>query len=162
MNIIFPSLFSLVFIAIGGAIISYAIKMAAKARQSLSWPSIEGEIAHSAVLYQTNTTTSTGGTATYKADIVYRYKVDGANYSSSRISMVDFASTTGRAQSIVQRYPDKSRVLVYYDPSDPSEALLEPGPAGGINVLYGVGGAFAAAGLFFLVMSLTGHVHAGS
>jgi hypothetical protein len=161
MKILFPSLFSLVFIAIGGAIIRYAMRMAAKARQSLSWPSVEGEIAHSAVLYQTSTSTTTGGTSTYKADIAYRYKINGANYSSSRISIVDFSSTPGRARSIVERYPDQSRVLVYYNPSDPSEAVLEPGAAGGINLLYLVGGAFAASGLFFLIMSLTGHVHVG-
>jgi hypothetical protein len=39
MSIAAPSLFSLVFIVIGGAIVNYAIKMSAKARQSLSWPS---------------------------------------------------------------------------------------------------------------------------
>jgi hypothetical protein len=159
MSIALPSLFSLVFICIGGAIISYAIKMTAKARESLSWPSTDGEIAHSAVLYQTDTTATTNGTATYKADISYRYKVNGANYSSSRISLADFASTPGRAQSIVARYPDKSTVRVYYNPANRAESVLEPGNAGGINLLYFIGGIFAAGGVFFLIMSLTGHVH---
>jgi Protein of unknown function (DUF3592) len=159
LSIILPSLFSLVFISIGGAIITYAIKMSGKARQSLSWPSTEGEIAHSAVLYQTDRTPTTGGTATYKADISYRYKVNGANYSSSRIALLDLASTTGRAQNIVERYPDNSRVQVYYNPSDVSESVLEPGSTAGISFLYFVGGLFAAGGLFFLIMSLTGRVH---
>jgi hypothetical protein len=83
----------------------------------------------------------------------------GTNYSSCRISLVDVASTSGRAQSMVGRYPDKSTVRVYYNPSNFAEAVLEPGRAGGINVLYLVGGVFAAGGLFFLIMSLTGHVH---
>ncbi len=159
MSSVLPSVFSLVFICSGGAIISYAVKMAAKARQSLSWPSTDGEIAHSAVLYQTDTTATTNGTATYKADISYRYKVNGANYSSSRISLVDFASTSGRAQSIVERYPDKSTVRVYYNPANRAEAVLEPGSGSGISLLYFIGGIFAAGGLFFLAMSLTGHVH---
>ena len=159
MNSAVPSLFSLVFICIGGAIINYAIRMARKARESSSWPSTEGEIAHSAVLYQTDTTSSANGTETYKADINYRYKVNGTNYSSSRVSLADFASTSGRAQSTVGRYPDKSTVRVYYNPSNFAEAVLEPGYAGGINVLYLVGGVFAAAGLLFLIMSLTGHMH---
>jgi len=34
MNIFFPSLFSMVFIAIGAVMINYAIRMAAKARRS--------------------------------------------------------------------------------------------------------------------------------
>lgn len=159
MNVAVPSLLSLVFICIGGAIISYAIRMAGKARQSTSWPSTEGEIAHSAVLYQTDTTANANGAATYKADISYRYQVNGTNYSSSRISLVDFASTAGRAQSTVGRYPDKSTVRVYYNPSNFAEAVLEPGGAAGINVLYLVGGVFGAGGLFFLIMSLSGHVH---
>ena len=159
MNIAVPSLVSLVLICIGGVIINYAIRMAGKARESSSWPSTEGEIAHSAVLSQTDTTANDNSTTTYKADISYRYKVNGTNYSSSRISLVDFASTSARAQSTVGRYPDKSTVQVYYNPSNFAEAVLEPGGAGGINVLYLVGGIFAASGLFFLIMSLTGHVH---
>jgi hypothetical protein len=159
MSIALPSLVSLVFVCSGAAIISYAIRMAAKATQSLSWPSTDGEIAHSAVLYQADTTATTNSAATYKADISYRYKVSGANYSSSRISLVDYASTSGHAQSIVGRYPDKSTVRVYYNPANHAEALLEPGSTGGINFLYLIGGGFAAVGLFFLIMSLTGHVH---
>jgi hypothetical protein len=164
MNILFPSLFSLVFVAIGAAILKYAVKMAAKAQQSLSWPSIDGEIAHSAVLCQPNSGTTTAGGSTFKADIAYRYKVNGANYSSSKIALLDLsASGSGRAQSIVERYPDESRVQVFYNPADPSDAILEPGSTGGIKFLYLVGGIFAAGGFFFFVMSVTGHVHmAGS
>ena len=79
MNTALPSLFGLVFICIGGAIISFAMKMTAKARESLSWPSTDGEIAHSAVLYQMDTTATTNGAPTYKADVSYRYKVNGTN-----------------------------------------------------------------------------------
>jgi hypothetical protein len=105
------------------------------------------------------TTATTSNAGTYKADISYRYKVKGVNYSSSRIFLLDFSSTAGRAESIVQNYPDKSTVRVYYNPSDFSESVLEPGGAGGINLLYILGGIFATAGLFFLIMNLTGHVH---
>jgi hypothetical protein len=161
MNVIFPSLLSLVFVAIGGVIIQYAVKMSGRARQSESWPSTEGEIAHSAVLYQTDTAPDRS-IATYKADVAYRYEVKGASYTSSRISVVDFASTSNRAQQIAQRYPDKSRIQVYYNPSDPSESVLETGNTSGVNVLYLIGGVFAASGLFFMIMSLMGRVHVGS
>jgi hypothetical protein len=160
MNNLFPSLFSLVFVLIGAVILRYAMRTAEKARQSESWPSTEGEIAHSAILYRTDTTTTNGDVASYKADIAYRYKVRGANYSSSKVALLDLStSSSGRAQTIVQRYPDKSKVQVYYNPADPSESILEPGSTGGINVLYLIGGIFATAGVLFLVMSLTGHIH---
>lgn len=159
MNILFPSLFSLVFVGIGAGIISFGRNTAAKAKQSSSWPTTEGEIAHSAVLFQTDTS-NTGSASTYKADIVYRYKVHGRSYSSSKIAFLDLAtSSTNRAQNLVDRYPDNSTVQVYYNPANPAESVLEPGDASGITFLYLVGSLFAAGGLFFLIMSLTGHVH---
>ena len=155
------TLFSLVFIVIGAAILYYAMKMAAKARQSASWPSTDGEIAHSAVLYNSDATTS-NNQPSFKADISYRYKVKSLNYSSSKISVLDYSSTWKRAQRLVQDYPDKSTVRVYYNPSNFSDAVLEPGEVGGVNVLFAVGAIFAASGFFFLIMSLSGRVHTGS
>lgn len=81
------------------------------------------------------------------------------DYSSSKNSLLDFSFTAGRAESIVRNYPDKFTIQVYYNPSDFSESVLEPGGGGGITLLYVLGGIFAAAGLFFLIRSLTGHVH---
>jgi hypothetical protein len=67
MSMVGGSLFSLVFIAIGGAMISYAIRMSGKARQSLTWPSADGEIAHSAVLYKTDTAAATSNAGSMRA-----------------------------------------------------------------------------------------------
>jgi hypothetical protein len=156
------ALFSLVFIAIGAVLISYAIRMAAKAQQSLAWPYTEGQITHSAVLYKTGATATTTNAGTYKADVSYRYQVKGATFSSSQISLLDFSSSSaGRAETIARDYPDGAAVRVYYNPSRPSEAVLEPGVAGGIKLLYAIGAIFAVGGAFFLIMSLSGHVHTG-
>ncbi len=152
-------LVSLVFIAIGLGLLYYARGLSAKAQQSLSWPSTEGVIAHSAVLLQMQQTSNSNNTPTYKADVAYRYKVRGSDYSSDRITLADFSSSGGRAQSIVNRYPDGAPVSVYYNPADPSDAVLERGGTSGIGVLYIIGGFFAAAGLVFLIGSVTGHVH---
>lgn len=122
-----PSLLSLVFVGIGAALLGYAVRVAGKARQSLTWPSVEGEIAHSAVLYQTDNSTPRNNGSTFKADIVYRYKVNGRSYSSSRMALLDLASTAGRAQTLVDRYPDQSKIDVYYNPADPADSVLEPG-----------------------------------
>ncbi|MBV8210959.1 MAG: DUF3592 domain-containing protein [Burkholderiaceae bacterium] len=160
MNILGPSLFSIVFIAIGAGILYYARGVAAKAKKSLSWPSIEGVISHSAVLMRTQTSSS-GNTLMYQADVAYRYKVKGQDYSSSRITLMDYSSTTGHAQDVVARYPDGSTVAVYYNPADPSDAVLEPGGNTGITIVHLIGWLFAGVGLFFLYMSVTGRVHAG-
>lgn len=159
MSILGPSLFSLAFIATGAGILYYARSVSAKAQQSLSWPSTEGVISHSAVLREMQETSGSTRAATYKADVAYRYKVQGRDYSSERITLADYSSTTGRAQGIVNRYPDSAAVTVYYNPDDPSDAVLERDAGSGIRLLYLVGGAFAAGGAFLLFMSLTGRVH---
>jgi hypothetical protein len=94
--------------------------------------------------------------------VAYRYKVRDRDYSSGRITLADFSSTTGRAQGIVNRYLDGAAVTVYYNPVDPSDAVLERGATSGIGVLFTIGGIFAAAGLLFLFASLTGRVHTGN
>lgn len=154
-------LLSLVFIAIGLGLLYYARSVSAKAQESLSWPQVEGVISHSAVLTQLGQTASSNNAVTYKADVTYRYKVQGRDYSSERVSLADFSSSGGRAQGIVDRYPDGATVAVYYNPASPSEAVLERGNTTGIGVLYIIGGIFAAAGLAFLFGSVTGHVHTG-
>jgi Tfp pilus assembly protein PilV len=113
-------LMSLVFIAIGLGMLYYARSASAKAQQSLSWPQAEGAISHSAVLQQMQQTSSSNNAATYKADVTYRYKVQGRDYSSERITLADFSSSTGRAQGIVDRYPDGATVTVYYNPVNPN------------------------------------------
>ena len=155
-------LMSLVFIAIGLGMLYYARRLSAKAQQSLSWPSAEGVISHSAMLLQMQQTSSSTNAATYKADVAYRYKVRGRDYSSGRITLLDFSSTAGRAQSIVNRYADGAPVTVYYNPVDPSDAVLERGGTSGIGVLYIIGAIFAAAGVLFFIGSLTGRVHTGN
>jgi Protein of unknown function (DUF3592) len=104
---------------------------------------------------------SSASAATYKTDVTYRYKVRDHDYSSERITLADFSSTAGRAQGIVNRYPDGSSVTVYYNPVDPSDAVLERGGTGGIGLLHLIGAVFAAAGLLFVIGSVTGHVHTG-
>jgi Protein of unknown function (DUF3592) len=154
-------LMSVVFIAIGLGLLYHARSLSAKAQQSLSWPSTEGLISHSAVLLRMQQSSSSATAATYKADVTYRYKVRDRDYSSERITLADFSSTSGRAQGIVNRYPDGASVTVYYNPVDPADAVLERGGTSGIGLLYLIGGVFAAAGLLLLLGSVTGHVHTG-
>jgi hypothetical protein len=158
MSTVGPALFSLVFVAIGAAILLYARSIAGKARRSLSWPSTEGMISHSAVLYRPGAGSDDRDPGTYAPDVCYRYKVRGMSYSSSTITLADFSSTARRAQSIIDRYPDQSSVVVYYNPADPAESLLERGAPTGLTLFYLIGGAFAVAGTFFLIMASTRHI----
>ncbi len=153
MNVIGPSLFSLVFVVIGALILLYGRRVAAKANASMAWPSTEGVIAHSSVSAPT-----TSDDSTWSTDIAYQYEVKGRPYSSSAISLAHYSSSERRARAIAARYPRAARVVVYYDPANPAEAVLERGGGTGITLLYVVGALFGGVGVFFLAMSLTGRV----
>ncbi len=86
MKVLLPALLSLVFVIIAWFIVRYGLKVAFRARQSSSWPSTEGEISHSAALVRSNRTSSGDSGPTYEADVAYRYRVNGTDYSSSRVT----------------------------------------------------------------------------
>ena len=162
MNTLGSGLFGLVFVLVGAGILLYVRRVAARARQSRSWPSVEGVVERSAVVQRTRTTADADDSDVYTADVAYRYRVQGRDYSATRITMMDYSSSAARhAQDIVAQYPAGAPVRVYHHPADPSDAVLEPGGTRGIPILGLIGWAFALAGLLFLYASLTGRFHAG-
>ncbi|GJM06207.1 MAG: hypothetical protein DHS20C09_22030 [marine bacterium B5-7] len=69
--------------------------------------------------------TTTGNTRTYVPSIHYEYEVDGKTYQSKRYKYLgDGYSNTQDAQSIVDGYPVGSKQTAYYNPNNPSEAVL--------------------------------------
>ena len=73
-----------------------------------------------------------GGRYLYSAQITYSYMVDGHSYESNQIgtakSMMSWSRGSGGAAyeaTWLAKYPEGMRVIVYYDPADPSNAVLE-------------------------------------
>lgn len=59
--------------------------------------------------------------------IRYEYEVEGKRYESQRVSNVGLTSNwSPEIDELLGRYPAGSEVWVFYDPSDPSSAVLEP------------------------------------
>ena len=56
--------------------------------------------------------------------VQYSYQVGGRSYQGSRIAPGPEVGGTG-AGKIIERYPVNSQVTVYYNPQNPSDAVLE-------------------------------------
>lgn len=120
MNDEFAAVFLLGIIGI----IVYEVKRLQKANDSRSWPSTYGRIVSAGTK-----TVAAGGSDNYGAmanvpDIRYEYSVHGARYSGKQLS---FGPGIGSTKSVLARYQPESTVKVYYNPSNPSEAVLIPG-----------------------------------
>jgi hypothetical protein len=125
-----------------------------KARQTTTWPTVEGKIESSAVTqHQDNSNPDSSGTL-YSANVRYSYAVNGRTYQSSTIwSGTHYSSSSsGEQQQIVARYPPGKAVPVYYDPEHPEEAVLEPGVFFTSYILYVAGWVVFVIGILTLLM----------
>jgi len=98
--------------------------------QTAQWPAVKGQMVTSEVV----TGTVKNGRVLIvspHAKTVYTFSVDGKNYVGEGrrvIPMLHF-DTEGTPEQVVAKYPVGKSVKVYYNPNDPSDALLTPVPA---------------------------------
>ncbi|HSL31612.1 MAG TPA: DUF3592 domain-containing protein [Anaerolineales bacterium] len=93
-----------------------------------AWPSTLGTVEESRIQMRSN---SDGGRTSYPL-VRYSYQVMGRPYQSQKIMPGMDVGGSG-AQKVVARYPVGAQVMVYYNPENPSEALLERGVPGHIR-----------------------------
>ena len=98
------------------------------AKASRFWPTAEGKIISSEI-----TLLDTDGADEYRPNIVYRYRVGQMEYQGSTAAF-GMESVSLRSRNSAERarrpYPVGARVLVHYDPSNPSVSTIEAGNTG--------------------------------
>lgn len=64
----------------------------------------------------------------YKANITYRYAVNGIEYTSDNIAFIGLLYMSSKvAEFQSSQFPEKSNATVYYNPDNHSESVLIPG-----------------------------------
>ena len=91
-----------------------------KASAMQTWPSASGTVVESELRSRRRGSSR----RIYYPHIVYSYNVMGQAYMGKRIGPGKYSGTT-TAREIVAKYPSGASVEVYYDPQNPSEAVLE-------------------------------------
>jgi len=102
-----------------------------KVAQASSWPSTMGTVVFSNIEWRRG---SKGGSVAYPV-VQYTYQVIGQAYQGDKIMPGPEVGGSG-AHKVVARYPMGAQVMVYYNPENPSEALLERGMPGFIKWLW--------------------------
>ena len=132
------------FFVIGIFIMIAGIRNRKKAEESTSWPSVQGMVTNAWVETQEHEDEDGSKTITHFPRWEYEFAVSGKTYSSQNIS---FSGTGGSRRETVARdglkqYPLNSEVQVFYNPSNPEEAVLVPGTQGTMALVY-FGGVLA-------------------
>jgi len=142
------ALFSLIFILVGVGLSWWGWTILQNARSSASWPSVQGQITDALLDYSTD---ADGGDS-YSPQVTYTYAVNGRSYESQTIKFGENSYGSKRqAQAILDRYPNGQRIAVFYDPTQPDRAVLEPGVSGGSYIVLAIGVLFVGLSLLWIV-----------
>jgi hypothetical protein len=104
----------------GLALLLYGSNTLYTAYSSLSWPTADGKVL-------TSQARSAGNT--HRNLLWYEYQVQGVRHLSENYHTGGNSTPfKDKAIEVAKRYPVGRLVKVFYNPSDPSESVLEPGP----------------------------------
>ena len=109
-----------VFLVLNAVFLGIIFFMRRKMAAVSQWPSTMGTVMMSTIESRSS---SEGGYTEYPA-VQYSYQVGGQAYQSMKLAPGPEVGGSG-ARKVVERYPVGAQVMVFYNPQNPSDAVLE-------------------------------------
>jgi hypothetical protein len=137
------------FMAMGILTMSLGVSAYFEAQQVQDWPSTTGTVTNNGIREELSHGGGRGHTPhhVYYPEVQYSYQVNGATYYGSDIAKIESGySSYADAYSYVDVHAVGTPVTVYYDPDNPSEAVLEKNSGVEATMIPGVGALFTAIG----------------
>jgi hypothetical protein len=127
-GLIFFLIFGLFWTAIVGVFDAFVGYNTCRQIRSESFPTVGGTILSSEISSYQSTDSDGHTTTQHKPEITFSYEVNSTTYTGSVYRFGAFSSSDrDYAEGVVAGYPEGAEVEVYYNPADPSEAVLEVG-----------------------------------
>ena len=139
-----------------------------RAKASKSWPTVSGVVTKSEM--KTGKKRQGGGrrrgrrrrgklVTSYTPQVTFAYELKGQKYVSSniRIGTAWSSSSSSTAQEFMNKYSVGSSVAVFFDPSDHSYGVLEPGENSGSKMPYWMSLGMVVAGILVGGSSVVRH-----
>lgn len=138
-----PYVITLSLFTLTGAVASvYGWTIIAKAKKTKTWPSVEG------VIEDSKPTSEENDMLPY---VEFSYTVNGHTHRRAQDFPKDLAAGEEFRKTFSGRYPQGARVPVYYDPTNPEHATLEPGFISGDWMVFAFGLGMTVLGIVFLL-----------
>lgn len=119
-NILVIGIIGLVLIILNAIFLGVIYFMRRKMAAVSQWPSTMGTVTMSTIEQRSS---SDSGYTDYPV-VQYSYQVGGQAFQSYKLAPGPEVGGTG-ARKVVDRYPVGAQVMVFYNPENPSEAVLE-------------------------------------
>jgi len=114
----------------------------ARGKRTLKWPAVDGVIEKSR---------RSSNEDDLLPEIVFSYSVSGSRHERSLEFPSGTNPTPALSASYVAKYPEGAPVQVYYNPVQPEQATLEPGPGRDDWLVFILGIMVTVIGLGFLL-----------
>ncbi len=128
------------FVIVGVVFLILGLNARRRASIAKSWPQAMGQILSSGVEARRSRSGS-GTSTTYYLRVVYTYQVSGQQFTNDRVT-VGTPVGLGNYRAVEKRaaaYPSGSSVMVYYNPDNPADAVLEArAPSGNVFIVIGL------------------------
>ena len=133
-------LLSTVFSGIGFSMLLGVFMGMRKSKESRQWPAASGKITESATQGSFEQT-GRGGMWIERPKLSYTYTVDSKEYEGHSIGVAEMGSASKQdAQEKIAPYPVGKEVMVFYNPRNPDEAILEKQSGANTFVFLGIVG----------------------
>jgi Protein of unknown function (DUF3592) len=136
-----------VFLAFGLAFTGIGVTKLIQAHDSQHWLPTEARILSAKV--ETSSGGAKGNSTTFTPRIRYTYVVADQTFTSNRAAFI-YESSFAKAQTFLRRYPVGSKTTAYYDPENPSEAVLTRDGHGKLWTFIAFGSVFVLLGAWRL------------
>lgn len=146
INIDKHTFFSYVLVVLGTTLFLKAIWLWYKSRISENWNQTTGTVIKSEL---DRSEVGTENTVQYKPTVEYEYEVEHKLYRSKRLyfgSTISSSFKKRKSVRLIQKYAAGTEVRVYYNQSNPKEAVLESGIHSEVIVLFLSGILFSVTG----------------
>jgi hypothetical protein len=100
----------------GAALVALSLWLRVRSRQAQVWPTVKGQVIESRV--------DVTNLEMIKPVLRYRYEVGGYSHIGFRVSFSGYGVSKSAMQQLIKPYPQNSAVNVYYNPQNPSSAVL--------------------------------------
>lgn len=119
------TLFGLLFMLIGAAVVAFCVKIIVDGLRRRSWQETTGIVRQSPITTKQvgGFTVTTKGWSAAQPTITYEYEAGGRRHSGRGVALVrETRGFLGRRRSNMAEFAEGAQIPVYYDPADPSRS----------------------------------------
>lgn len=119
--------FTLAYLALVLSAFYFSFVTMPRAVNSNDWPQAQGKVVNSELVQRSRMHRSGKRVTVYSAKVNYIYHVDGKPFASHQLKWADRNGPAQVEADMLSQYPAGANVTVFYNPGNPSEAVLQKG-----------------------------------